>query len=51
MTLELGIEKSDITRFGGYCKDPRCSWIIRAKTQKDGCVRVHLLTIACLFFF
>ena len=48
--FELGTEKSDKSRFRGYCRAPGCGWIIRAKTQKDGCVRVHLLTIACHMF-
>jgi hypothetical protein len=42
--FELGIEKSDTTRFRGYCKAKGCGWVIRARRQLDGCVRVHLLT-------
>jgi hypothetical protein len=48
--FELGTEKSDPTRFRGYCKAKGCPWVKRARRQKDGCVRVQLLTIACHMF-
>ncbi|CAO2043102.1 unnamed protein product [Urochloa humidicola] len=40
--FELGTEKSDKSRFRGYCKANGCPWIIRARTQADGCVRVQI---------
>jgi len=40
--FELGTEKSDKTRFRGYCKASGCPWIIRARTQHDKSVRVHI---------
>ena len=42
--FELGTEKSDKTRYRGYCKASGCPWVIRARTQDDGCIRVHLLS-------
>jgi hypothetical protein len=33
--FELGTEKSDKSRFRGFCKSKGCPWIIRAKTQRD----------------
>ena len=38
--FELGTEKSDKKRFRGFCRSGGCQWIIRAKTQIDGSVRV-----------
>jgi hypothetical protein len=38
--FELGTEKSDKTRFRGFCKAAGCPWIIRARTQRDKSVRV-----------
>jgi len=38
--FELGTEKSDKSRFRGFCKSKGCPWIIRAKTQRDESVRV-----------
>lgn len=38
--FELGTEKSDKSRFRGFCKSKGCPWIIRAKTQMDESVRV-----------
>jgi len=39
--FELSIEKSDTSRFRGYCKSQGCKWIIRARTQRDNSVRVY----------
>jgi hypothetical protein len=46
--FELGIEKSDKKRFRVFCKAAGCLWIIRDRTQADGCERVHLLTSVCI---
>ncbi|CAL5046029.1 unnamed protein product [Urochloa decumbens] len=40
--FELGTEKSDKTRFRGFCKANGCPWIIRARTQADNSVRVQI---------
>lgn len=45
--FEVGTEKSDKVRFRGYCKAAGCPWIIRARTQADNSVRVHILTTFC----
>ncbi|CAN6168222.1 unnamed protein product [Urochloa humidicola] len=37
--FELGTEKTDKTRFRGFCKANGCPWIIRARTQADKSVR------------
>lgn len=47
--FELGTEKSDCTRFRGFCKAIGCSWIIRARTQHDASVRVPLVTNVVYF--
>lgn len=49
--FELGTNKSDTTRFRGHCKARGCPWVIRARTQSDGCVRVQLLTRFYKIFF
>ena len=38
--FKLGIEKSNTTRFRGFCSSAGCPWIIRARTQHDNSVRV-----------
>lgn len=38
--FELGTEKSDRSRFRGYCSVDGCPWKIRARTQVDKSVRV-----------
>ncbi|WVZ82562.1 hypothetical protein U9M48_029816, partial [Paspalum notatum var. saurae] len=43
--FELGTEKSDKTRFRGFCKAAGCPWVIRARTQADNSVRVQINTI------
>jgi hypothetical protein len=43
--FQLGTEKSDKKRFRGFCKSKGCPWIIRARTKKDGSVRVIMLTV------
>lgn len=40
--FELGTEKSDKSRFKRYCMAAGCPWIIRARTQHDKSVRVHI---------
>jgi hypothetical protein len=47
--FDLGTEKSDKTRFRGFCKANGCPWIIRARTQLDKSVRVYLLTLLTTF--
>lgn len=49
--FELGTEKSDKSRFRGYCKSTGCPWIIRARTTADNSVRVHILIIIPLILF
>jgi hypothetical protein len=39
--FELGTEKSNKKRFGGFCKSKGCKWIIRARTLRDNSVRVY----------
>jgi hypothetical protein len=39
--FELGTEKSDKKRFRGFCKSEGCQWVIRARTQRGGIVRVR----------
>ena len=41
--FELGTAHSDKKRFRGHCAALRCPWIIRARTQHDGSVRVYFL--------
>jgi len=43
--FQLGTEKSDKERFRGYCSSKGCPWKIRARTLKDGSVRVPILTL------
>jgi hypothetical protein len=38
--FELHTEHSDTSRFRGNCASFGCPWIIRARTQHDGGVRV-----------
>ncbi|CAN6333835.1 unnamed protein product, partial [Urochloa humidicola] len=40
--FELGTEKTDKTRFRGFCKANGCPWIIRTRTQADKSVRVQI---------
>ena len=47
--FQLGTDKSDKERFRGYCSSNGCSWKIRARTQKDGSVRVPILTLFLSF--
>lgn len=44
----LGTEKSGKKRFRGFCSAKGCPWVIRAKTQADSSVRVHILTDMCI---
>ena len=39
--FEYDIEHSDKDRFGANCSSVGCPWIIRARTQHDGSVRVY----------
>src|SRR6266498_219061 len=48
--FELGTEKSDKSRFRGYCKANGCPWVIRARTQDDDSIRVHILTTILQFY-
>jgi hypothetical protein len=41
--FELDIEHSDKERFRGCCAILGCEWIMRARTQHDGSVRVYFL--------
>jgi hypothetical protein len=41
--FELATVHSDTARFRGRCASLGCPWIIRAKTQHGGCVRVLFL--------
>jgi hypothetical protein len=46
--FELHSEKSDKKRFRGCCNAKGCPWRIRAKTQFDSSVRVHIfLFVSC----
>jgi hypothetical protein len=47
--FELGTEKSDPSRFRGFCKSKGCKWIIRGRTQRDNSVRVHITNYFLLF--
>jgi hypothetical protein len=49
--FELGTEKSDKTRFRGFCKANGCPWIIRARTQEDKSVRVYCLSLLTNYNF
>ena len=39
--FEYDIEHSDKDRFRANCSSVGCPWIIRARTQHDGSVRVY----------
>ena len=43
--FELGIKKSDRSRFMGYCKGDGCPWRILARVTPDGTIRVLTCTI------
>jgi hypothetical protein len=43
--FELGTEKSDLSRFRGFCKSKGCKWIIRARTLRDNSVRVYITNL------
>jgi hypothetical protein len=43
--FELNIEHSDKERFRGCCAILGCEWIMRARTQHDGSVRVYFLLL------
>jgi hypothetical protein len=47
--FELATAHSDTQRFRGHCGSLGCPWIIRARTQHDGSVRVHFLAIFLTF--
>lgn len=42
--FELVTEKSDPTRFRGFCRANGCPWLIRVKMQHDASVRVQINT-------
>jgi hypothetical protein len=54
--FELDTTHSDTSRFRGHCASLGCPWIIRARTQHDGSVRVLCLCIfllhctICMFY-
>ena len=45
--FELGTAHSDKKRFRGHCAALGCPWIIRARTQHDGSVRVYFFCFCC----
>jgi len=47
--FELGTEKSDKTRFRGFCRAEGCPWKIRARTQADKTVRVQIFSYGIHF--
>jgi len=47
--FELATAHSDKQRFRGNCGSLGCPWIIRARTQRDGSVRVFFLCDAHLY--
>ena len=48
--FELATAHSDKQRFRGNCGSLGCPWIIRARTQRDGSVRVFFLCAAHICF-
>jgi hypothetical protein len=53
--FELDTAHSDTSRFRGNCASLGCPWIIRAKTQHDGSVRVlvyaFFVALYCMYVF
>ena len=49
--FEYNIEHSDKDRFRAKCSVVGCPWIIRARTQHDGSVRVYFFELNKIFMF